>query len=428
MSELHNKEHDITYHNNHNVFILGAGFSTGAGLPTMRNFIPAMRHAVSWAEENGFNDLRDDIIRSLVLRKNSASAAYRCKIDPNNIEDIFSLYAGGLQITRGRHNKSSIQRAIAATLEFKMSYYRTHAPLLKLSIQPHIISTLPEDYINSLKSGDSDTQKIIPLYQAIASVLSNGLNANGLVEKPTKNTIITFNYDTLLEESLESISAPYNLGITSENIDIDSDSPHLNRGQPLSELSILKLHGSSNWAVSFNTHTDSHQRNDKTYPSIKIYRNATELFTDQAHEYDQMILEPPTWNKGSNAPILQQLWDKSIEALSTATTIFIIGYSMPESDMHFKYLMAFGLSNNISLEKVIIINPAFGQEIDSGPLKARVFKIFREEHEAENSLQMISCNASDFILAAGKQKKIDPNFLPFILNPGLDHSFFSGLQ
>jgi hypothetical protein len=38
-------------HTNHNVYILGAGFSVPGGLPTIANFIDVMRDSIGWLEE-----------------------------------------------------------------------------------------------------------------------------------------------------------------------------------------------------------------------------------------------------------------------------------------------------------------------------------------------------------------------------------------
>ena len=427
MHEIEDKTHEITFHNNHNVFILGAGFSADAGLPTMKTFIPAMRHAVSWAEQKNLLDLREDIVRSLVFRKLSASAAYRCKIDPNNIEDIFSLFDGGSTVLRDSYNRFSMQKAIAATLESRMAIYRQFKKPIKVVFQEYLKTSFPKNYIDSLKnSSDSGGQKIIPLYEACAALFANSFDMQSSSTIQPKNTVITFNYDTLLEESLEEISAPYNLGILDSDISVEHNCKNLVYTQPLTGLSILKLHGSMNWAMSYQPHENHQNRSpsDKTYPCIQIYKTATDLFSNDAHRYDQLILEPPTWNKGKSAPILQLLWDKSIEALSTATRIFIIGYSIPETDMHFKYLMASGLANNISLEEIIIVNPAFDDAQESEALRARVFKVFREEHESDRSIKLIPYNASNFILAPGGNKLSNANLLPFMLFPTLSHSFF----
>lgn len=427
MHNIESEEHEVTFHNNHNVFILGAGFSVDAGLPTMKTFIPAMRHAVSWAEQENLPDLRDDIVQSLLFRKLSTSAAYRCKVDPSNIEDIFSLFDGGSTRLKDNFSRYSMQKAIAATLESRMADYRQHKKLIKVVFHDYLETSFSQKYLDlPSNSTDSKKQKIIPLYVACAALFANSFAVKNSSTVQPKNTIITFNYDTLLEESLEEISVPYNLGILDTDISIEHNSSNLICKKSLTGLSILKLHGSMNWALSYQPHEDFQNRgsSDKTYPHIRIYNTATDLFRDDAHLYDQLILEPPTWNKGASGPILQLLWNKSIDALRTATRIFIVGYSIPETDMHFKYLMASGLSDNISLEEIIIANPAFADEKESDFLRTRVFRIFREEHEINRSIRLVAYNSSDFILAPSGTRLLNPDLLPFILFPELSHSFY----
>ena len=431
MQTIDKEKHGMPFHNNHNVFILGAGFSVDAGLPTMKTFIPAMRHAVRWADNMSLSDLRENIIESLSIIASSAKAAYRCKIDPSNIEDVFSLFDGGLENKYdGRFKRTNMQKAIAATLESRMDDYRQHKKAAKLVLQDFVQLSLNQAYISSLSTNAEATQqKFIPLYEACSALLANCFSVNGDPFNNPKNTIITFNYDTLLEESLEEMSIAYNLGITNnEGIDIDSQCANMRCDNPLSGLSILKLHGSMNWALKFRAHDNQHEKSElyKSRPSLTIYKNATDLFNDDAHLYDQLILEPPTWNKGKSAPILQLLWDKSIEALSTATRIFIIGYSVPETDMHFKYLMATGLANNISLEDIFIVNPSFDDSQESSRLKTRIFNTFREELEHSRTIKFLPLNACDFMLApAGNKSLHHPHLLPFVLFPTLSHSFFA---
>jgi len=80
---------DIAYHNDHNVYILGAGFSYEAGYPLVRNFMDKMRECASWQKDHGRETKEIEAV--LKFRLEAASAAYRVNFDPDNIEDLFSL-------------------------------------------------------------------------------------------------------------------------------------------------------------------------------------------------------------------------------------------------------------------------------------------------------------------------------------------------
>jgi hypothetical protein len=409
------------YHNNHNVFILGAGFSVDAGLPTMKDFMAAMRRTLSWASDNNQKQTREDISHVLSLRLSSASAAHRCKINPNNIEDLFSLYDGLSGEGVNTYNRLKMQRAISATLEHCMTENRTSGQALSIYIPPHAKTSLDDKYLSGLlKNRANDKAYVMPLYDAYAVIFSNMYSVGNSSKNDIKNSIISFNYDTLLEESLERIGAKFNIGIAS-NLDkqISSDYSHISFDEGFPGLQLLKLHGSTNWAISKSDRCE-------TCYDIHVFKTASELFAAQK-PLDQLILEPPTWNKGRSAAILQGLWQKAISAIRTATRIYIIGYSLPQSDMHFKYLMAAGLADNISLEEIVYVNPALGNETDNQSLRARLFDTFREEHELEGTIKLLPGKAQDFILAPGGSRHINANLFPFKMYPELDHSLFQQL-
>lgn len=103
--------------NNHNVYILGAGFSVDRGLPTIKDFMLAMRDAHEWLESNNRTKEAQAIADVLDFRLQAASAAYRVKLDLENIEELFSLASASA--SKGLAKK--IQFAIAATLDYRLS-------------------------------------------------------------------------------------------------------------------------------------------------------------------------------------------------------------------------------------------------------------------------------------------------------------------
>src|SRR4051812_32104045 len=78
-------------HTNHNVYILGAGFSIDAGLPLIRDFLQRVGDSSEWLLANGRNSEVEAIEKVFDFRRKAAGAAYRCQIDVENIEELFSL-------------------------------------------------------------------------------------------------------------------------------------------------------------------------------------------------------------------------------------------------------------------------------------------------------------------------------------------------
>ena len=177
-----------------------------------------------------------------------------------------------------------------------------------------------------------------------------------------------------------------------------------------------KVHGSINWKLKKGLIPSR-----EPLPLV-IKKDIDTLWSQSYPENYVYVLEPPTWNKGPYADILQPLWNASLFAIRTATRIFIIGYSLPETDVHFKYLMANGLAQNISLESICFVNPAVNDQTELDALSKRVFRIFREELKTEGIIEFLPDSSTSFILAEDAQR--NSQSLLFRLYPGLTRSLF----
>lgn len=68
------------------------------------------------------------------------------------------------------------------------------------------------------------------------------------------------------------------------------------------------------------------------------------------------MLVPPSWGKTEYQNLLQPIWRQAVLELQKATRICIIGYSLPESDAYFKYLLTLGLSENHGLYQFLVVD------------------------------------------------------------------------
>jgi hypothetical protein len=107
-----------------------------------------------------------------------------------------------------------------------------------------------------------------------------------------------------------------------------------------------------------------------------------------------LLLQP--WQKAL-AEHLSAIWDDSVVALRTATRVIILGYSIPPTDQHFRYLLAAGLQDNISLRKVFFVNPALGKEQMKNQLENRLMGLFRSEHFERGIIEPVSTDIRDFL-------------------------------
>src|SRR5439155_15170085 len=77
-------------------------------------------------------------------------------------------------------------------------------------------------------------------------------------EHQGQNTFITFNYDTLLDDTLKSLKVPFSYGTKSDDWNLDESVNPSDHG-PNPQVEVLKLHGSVNWAWSTDRTTASRQ-------------------------------------------------------------------------------------------------------------------------------------------------------------------------
>lgn len=81
----------FTMETNHNVYILGAGFSFDAGIPLVYDFLNFMRDSLGWLENNGRDAEAQAVKNVFDFRKQASAATERINLNLENIEELFSL-------------------------------------------------------------------------------------------------------------------------------------------------------------------------------------------------------------------------------------------------------------------------------------------------------------------------------------------------
>jgi hypothetical protein len=179
-------------------------------------------------------------------------------------------------------------------------------------------------------------------------------------------TIISFNYDTLVERAVAH---------TQPDIRPDEYYPiPITRGESRfgslvtvppgsSTLWLTKLHGSVNWWYSGSSHAAGET----------IYR--TEVTWGSRYDtYDQMgvrdkvpLIVPPISDKSSyfNHESIRGMWRFAANALQKATRVFIVGYSLPESDLAIRFFLRVNASTMSAQLRVVDINQVTARRISS---------------------------------------------------------------
>lgn len=330
--------------NDHNVYIVGAGFSKSRGLPLISNFMFELRDAWQWLTAQGRNAEAKAAEDVLKFRLDSASASYRVKIDLENIEELFSLASAS-----GADFSASIQLAIAATLDYCKSM--SDAAVSSFNYEGGGPSWPPRWHVQEVSPVVLGRLPLyrVPFYEFVLHALMGGFSPG---PQRTRNTFISFNYDTVIEEALEAIGVPMSYGFRPRSFIVDPSASRLGVGGSAG-VEILKLHGSVNWG----------------YPGRR--GGKLTVFGSYEHLRRNGItphLIPPTWNKSFES--LSDVWSGARRAIGEATRLVVIGFSMPRTDLHFKYLVAAGLRDNISLRAVVFVT------VDEAVLRPRVGELF----------------------------------------------------
>lgn len=323
------------------VFILGAGASKQAGAPLMGNFLDV---ASDLFRSNLVNDKKEHFERVFSVIGGLQAVHSKAQLDLNNIESIFTALELGKVIQR--------------------------VPGIEYSEIPTAIASLKELIVKTL-----ETTIEFPTYKTDIRVPEPYEKFTSLIwhlrEQAFPNqsvAVISFNYDIALDFALYKA----NLG---PNYVIEK-APQQNDG-----VDLLKLHGSLNWATEKNSkrikplHLSDYMNHhratgleDRGKVNLPIGSHLLEYFTMRAPmKFDvepEPVIVPPSWNKAEYHHALSDIWACAANHLAEAESIFIIGYSLPETDSFFRHLYALGSVGKSTLRRIFVYNPDDSGETD----------------------------------------------------------------
>src|SRR5437773_4572805 len=146
-------------------------------------------------------------------------------------------------------------------------------------------------------------------------------------------TVITFNYDLLLEHLFDDIRVPYEYGRrTGIEFDDAWRRSAIRRSLPFRRVQILKLHGSANWGVCRGCRKATVQDDMVVaYEKPFIPRRKRTCPRCKARQLESGII-PPILEKSGESRHTGLLRAKAREALRRSREIVVIGYSLPPTD------------------------------------------------------------------------------------------------
>jgi SIR2-like domain len=166
-----------------------------------------------------------------------------------------------------------------------------------------------------------------------AEPLRSGIHSDLLRQLHDGDSVITFNYDTVIEESMPKSSSLWTprqgYGINTYGVTHDWPQKwftvHKIEPQRKSKIQLLKLHGSLNWVLKAS------QIRLKPRPYLVRSRNGAPVFDDAE-------ILPPGWHKRVDRNPYSTLWREARSRLEQCATLVIAGYSLPETDLIAKAL------------------------------------------------------------------------------------------
>jgi hypothetical protein len=357
-----------------NVIILGAGFSVPAGIPVMRDFVDTMMGITARKAYQGTALSQTDIDlfeRAAAVRVTLDGYHGRARFDERNIEDVLSILAFNAY---ANDQKAEVQlrdfsRAIARTIE------------LTCNVKHPGVTSIQ----NYQDPAGQKHQWYLSFWNSLLQWASEGNSFP---------TIITFNYDLVLERSLfqllvgpvlgakrQEILPQKHLRVCYHNKMLPSLLYQLERADFIDsnrtlvpgtvvkytssdasdnelKVEILKLHGSVNFPATGAT-------------NLKAYNLAEAL--------DDPQILPPIFNKLSDRSNTA-VWEVAMKRLREARNVVVVGYSLPRSDIYMQYFLKAALGPNLRFDKLSIYNPSLWRADDEdAKMRERFRDCFAEQ-------------------------------------------------
>ena len=330
-----------------NVFILGAGFSADAGAPLIHDFLDRARELYLDPQAHMNDQERKKFEDVFEFRSRMSKVREKMDIDLDNIEQLFGLVEISIRLGQTeRRTRDNMVYLIAKTLEITtMQAYKQRSRIGFQLTNPLIHSNRFEHFRHRIHLEDAWYKA--DLYDFFACLLTAFFDREDY-QRNRNSSVITFNYDMVLDNAL------LRMGVAPEYRLDKANDTRVGIEQVTNRIEVLKLHGSTNWAIC-----PSCQKH------VKIVLGRV---TDHAEQFIGLacptcpqqelhpLLVPPSWDKSEYAEILRPVWKKAVEELKSATRICIIGYSVPEVDAFFRYLLTLGLSENTKLSSLIAVD------------------------------------------------------------------------
>jgi len=307
------------------VVFCGAGFSVGAGLPTMASFNAAVERCPSL--QNGQKADYQEIVRRCSSTGLVAGVSTRNLEDLVSILEVLNMTGSPMEISASSKGTAKAALDVVRTCIAHVCHPQSHqnrtncAPFIEvLARHCKSVCFITTNYDLNIELGAAALG---------VKVVSSGFDPKWLQSTSTR------------QHSLYNVPRNRNMG------DFDKS------------IRLCKLHGSVNWFAAGDSFLidDVYSVNESHNP----YHYFAELALKAPGAESLPELVAPSFFKTFGNCLLAAQWTAAAEALRSAHVVAIIGYSFPPSDRMMRYFFASALEQNTSLMRIVLIDPQCGQ-------------------------------------------------------------------
>ncbi len=319
------------------VLFLGAGFSKGAKFPLMREF--------SMFSQN-LNGYEDHILCFHKCIEYAQRTRAYIQGDIYNVEYLMSVL--------------SLAAITNPILEFTFKGKK-----IKVAKALEILKQL----VWRVYSRIDNVSNLTDIYKLFIQSLKYFVDENNSID------IITTNYDLLPEMMMHTLGQKATMPVKFECLPLEKgyNAPPMcasisipGRGEKIYEQSdsknLHKLHGSINWFIKRNSHSQPVYCWDETFPPQRrdkdcLFYTPFAVCKDAAIPEDYLpVIVPPSMIKEYKVPVILKAWQDASDAIAKADKILFVGYSFPPSDTIMKFFLGTSLTNNHSGCPITIID------------------------------------------------------------------------
>ena len=235
--------------------------------------------------------------------------------------------------------------------------------MTQLSLEKEIFLRLPPflGYGGNGKAESSDL--LAPLVELIATTISKALEgphclkhlklANSLKRG---DAVVSFNYDILMDNALRNSNKLTDSGYLIPFQGIFENGCWEKPVEKISDVVLLKLHGSMNWLHCLNCNSYLLMRSAK----ISSWDASLPKKCPNCEEFNcfERVIVPPLLTKNYSAQPIEYLWRQANKYVSRTREIVIIGYSFPPTDFAAEALLRIALLYTLQKQiRFTVVNP-----------------------------------------------------------------------